>query len=573
MSGPTGGRRSDRWFQPDTLRGFSHRSRIFQGGFDRADLDGGPVIAIINTWNELSTCHGHFPTRVEAIRRGVLQAGGLPVELPAMGLAEPFQKPSTMLYRNLLAMEVEELLHSYPIDGAVLMAGCDKTTPALVMAVLSLDIPAIMMPAGPMLSGDHEGGTVGSGTDQWRLWDERRADTFAAERLRELETGIARSPGTCMTMGTASTMTALVDVMGLTLPGASSLLAVDSRHAAMATRTGRRAVELVDQEVRPRQLVTRDSLLDALDVLMALGGSTNAIIHLLAIARRAGVTLDLDDVDAASRTTSVIANVKPTGAAHLMEDFCAAGGIRALMTRLDGRLRLDRPSGSGRSWREELEGVRVFRPEVIRTVDDPVVDRVPIAVLRGNLAPDGSVIKACAATPELTEHEGPAVVFDGILDLAARLDDERTVITADSVLVLRGAGPVGGPGMPEWGMLPIPQRLLREGVRDMVRISDARMSGTSYGTCVLHVAPEAAIGGPLALVRDGDRIRLSVRERRLDLLVDDAELARRRAMWRPPVAEHRGWTAIYVDDVLQANEGCDLRSLAVLRERPEPTIF
>lgn len=570
-----GGRRtlrSERWFAPDSLRAFGHRSRVKQMGYSLEEFAGRPAIAVLNTWSDLACCHSHFRDRAEQVKRGVLAAGGFPLEIPVLSLAEQFQKPSAMMYRNLLAMETEEVLRGYPIDGAVLMGGCDKTTPALVMGALSADLPAVFLPAGPMLRGNWRGRPVGSGTQVWRAWADRRAGELSECAWRELEDGIARSAGHCMTMGTASTMTAAIEALGLTLAGASSIPAVDSGHARMAAACGRRVVEMVWADRRPSTFLSAASFDNAATAVLALGGSTNAIIHLTAIARRAGVDLDLDRFDALSRLTPVLADIQP-GGRHLMEDFFYAGGLRALLAQLTDLLDLDARTVEGTDLRTAILDAEIRDPEVIRARDQPVSAAGALAVLRGSLAPDGAVIKAVAAEPALLRHRGPAVVFEDQADLEARIDDPDLTVTADSVLVLREAGPVGGPGMPEWGMLPIPKRLLEKGVRDMVRISDARMSGTSYGTCVLHVAPESAVGGPLALVEDGDLIELDVEERRLDLLVDDEELDRRRAALAPPRRPARsGYGELFAQHVTQANLGCDFDFLVHDREVPEPVI-
>jgi len=564
--------RSHRWYGTDDMRALSHRGRARQLGYAEADFEGRPVIGIVNTWSDMNTCHGHFRERAEQIRRGVLQAGGFPVELPAMSLGEIFVKPSTMLYRNMLAMEAEELLRSHPIDGAVLMCGCDKTTPALIMAAASMNIPAIVMPAGPMLRGFWRGETLGSGTDIWRYWADWRAGAVDRETLDGVAGGLSRSHGICMTMGTAATMTAAAETLGLALPGSSSIPAADSAHALMAAACGRRIVEMVWQDLVPCRFLTAASFDNAIAVDMALGGSTNAVIHLIAMARRAGVALDLARFDAISRTVPVLADIRPSGR-YLMEDFYYAGGLRGLLSRLREALDLTCPNVCGQSLGETLEGAAVFDDAVIRPLADPVSAEGGTAVLFGSLAPNGCVIKKTACDPKFLRHEGRAVVFRDYADLEARIDDPALDVTADSVLVLQNCGPVGAPGMPEWGMLPIPQKLLREGVRDMVRISDARMSGTSYGTCVLHVAPEAHIGGPLALVRDGDAVRLDVEGRRLDLLVDEAELATRRGAWIPrPAPYGRGYGAMYAAHVGQADTGCDFDFLQAGPPTPEPEI-
>ena len=564
--------RSHRWYGVKDLRASTHRSRTAQMGYDAADYAGKPVIAILNTWSDINPCHAHFKLRVEDVKRGIWQAGGFPVELPVMTLSEVFQKPSTMLYRNFLAMEAEEVLRSYPADGVVLMGGCDKTTPALIMGATSMNLPAIYMPAGPMLRGDWHGEPLGSGSDTWKYWAELRAGTITEREWRGVEQGIARSAGHCMTMGTASTMTSAAEALGLTLPGAASIPAVDSRHAMMAAETGRRAVEMVWEDLKPSDLLTAAAFRNAVTTVLAIGGSTNAAIHLVAMARRAGVPLGLDEFDAIARETPLLANIRPSGQ-YLMEDFFYAGGLRALLANLGDRLDRASPTVNGQTLGENVAGATVFNPDVIRTCDAPLVASNTLAVLRGNLAPDGAVIKPPAADPKLHKHTGRAVVFADYDDMAARIDRPDLPVDETSVLVLKHAGPLGGPGMPEWGQLPIPKKLLERGVRDMVRISDARMSGTSYGACVLHVAPESFVGGPLALVHDGDLIELDVAARRLTLHVPDDELARRRATWRPPAAKYgRGYGALYAQHMRQANEGCDFDFLERGAATPDPEI-
>ena len=559
--------RSHRWYGVKDLRSFGHRSRTAQMGFDRSDYAGKPVIAIVNTWSDINPCHTHFRQRVEEVKRGVWQAGGFPVEMPALSLSEPFQKPTTMMYRNFLAMETEELLRSYPADGAVLMGGCDKTTPALIMGATSANLPAIFMPAGPMLRGNWGGATLGSGSDSWKYWAELRAGNITEQDWEAIEQGIARSPGHCMTMGTASTMTSAAEALGLTLPGAASIPAPDARHAAMATLTGKRIVEMVWEDLKPSDILSDASFRNAVTTVLALGGSTNAIVHLIAMARRAGARLDLDAFDRLARKVPLLADIRPSGK-YLMEDFYYAGGLRALLNNLGDRLERGARTVSGKTLGADVAGAKVFNDDVIRAVDRALVASDSLAVLRGNLAPDGAVIKPPAAEPRLHRHSGKAVVFGDYNDMAARIDAPDLPVDASSVLVLKHAGPLGGPGMPEWGQLPIPKKLLQQGVRDMVRISDARMSGTSYGACVLHVAPESWIGGPLALVRDGDVIELDVPGRKLTLNVSDAELARRRAAWKPPAPRYeRGYGAMFARHITQANEGCDFDFL----ERGAPT--
>jgi dihydroxy-acid dehydratase len=554
------------------MRQFGHHSRTAQMGYSRADYLGKPIIAIINTWSDINACHSHFRQRAEEVKRGVLQAGGFPLEMPAIALAEVFQKPTTMLYRNLLAMETEELLRSYPVDGAVLMGGCDKTTPALLMGAISMNLPAIFMPAGPMLRGNWRDQTLGSGSDVWKYWAEKRVGNITEKQWLEIEDGIARSPGHCMTMGTASTMTSAAEALGFTLPGAASIPAADSRHGRMAAETGRRIVEMVWEDLKPRDFLTSKSVDNAITTVLALGGSTNAVVHLVAVSRRAGVALALDRFDALSRNTPLIANIRPAGK-YLMEDFFYAGGLRALLSEIHDLLDLDARTVNGRTLGENVADAEVFNRDVILERDKALVASGSLAVLRGNLAPDGAVIKPAAAEARLLEHTGPAVVFSDYNDMAARIDDPNLDVTPDSVLVLQNAGPLGAPGMPEWGQLPIPKKILAQGVRDMLRISDARMSGTSYGACVLHVAPESFVGGPLAFVRDGDLIELDVEKRSLQLKVDDAELARRRATWKkPPPRFERGYGALYQQHITQADQGCDFDFLEGTAPTAEPEI-
>jgi dihydroxy-acid dehydratase len=564
--------RSARWFGANDLRSFAHRSRTKQMGYAMEDFADKPVIAIINTWSDLATCHSHFRERAEEVKRGVWQAGGFPVELPAMSITETYMKPSPMMYRNFLAMETEELLRSQPIDGVVLMGGCDKTTPGLLMGAISMNLPAIYLPAGPMLRGNWNGKVLGSGSDVWKYWAEKCAGNISDCEWSEMEDGIARSPGHCMTMGTASTMTAIAETLGLTLPGASSIPAVDSNHARMATQCGRRIVDMVWDDLKPRDILNEASFENAIAADMAIGGSTNAIIHLVALAGRAGIKLDLKKFDEISQRTPMIANLRPSGD-YLMEDFYYAGGLRALLKQISDLLNLDCLTVSGETLGVSIQPARVRNDQVIRSLDNPVSRSGGTAILYGNLAPNGAVIKPTAAEPRLLQHSGRAVVFRNYNDLAARIDDEALIVDQDSVLVLQNAGPLGGPGMPEWGILPIPRRLLQQGVRDMVRISDARMSGTSYGTCVLHVSPESFVGGPLALVRDGDGIELDVQARKLNLQVSDEELANRRAQWRPePSHYERGFGALYAAHVTQADRGCDFDLLEAGAETPEPEI-
>jgi dihydroxy-acid dehydratase len=564
--------RSHRWYGPADLRSFGHRSRTAQMGYDRADYAGKPVIGILNTWSDINPCHSHFRERAEEVKRGVWQAGGFPVELPVMTLSENFQKPTTMLYRNFLAMETEEVLRSYPIDGAVLMGGCDKTVPGLIMGATSMNIPSVFMPAGPMLRGNWHGKVLGSGSDGWKYWAELRAGTITERDWNEIEEGIARSAGTCMTMGTASTMASIAEALGLALPGSASIPASDANHPRMATACGRRAVEMVWEDLKPRDILTRGSFDNALAVFMALGGSTNAVVHLIAMAGRAGLSLTLEDIDAASRRVPMICNLRPSGQ-YLMEDFFYAGGIRALLSQIAPHLRTGERTVNGHTLGENLVGAEVYNADVIRSPATALAPEGGVAVLRGNLCPGGAVIKSSACDPRLLRHAGKAVVFNDYNDLAARIDDEALPVDATSVLVLRNAGPQGGPGFPEWGMLPIPKKLLKQGVRDMVRLSDARMSGTSYGCCILHVAPESYVGGPLALVKDGDVIALDVPARTLTLQVDEAELARRRAAWRAPAPRfERGYGAMFSRHITQADKGCDFDFLEGTSPIADPEI-
>jgi dihydroxy-acid dehydratase len=529
--------RSHRWLGAADLRSFGHRSRALQMGFAREDYQGKPVIAILNTWSDVSHCHTHFRERVEDVKRGVWQAGGFPVEIPAISLAEVFQKPTTMMYRNLLAMETEELLRSYPADGCVLMGGCDKTPPGLMMGAISMNLPAIFMPAGPMLRGNWQGKTLGSGSDVWKYWDELRAGNITEQDWREIEEGIARSPGTCMTMGTASTMTSIVETLGFSLPNSATIPAPDSNHARMASYSGRRIVDMVWEDLKPSDILTERSFDNAIKVLIALGGSTNALIHVIALAGRAGIKIPLERFEEIGRETPYLVNMRPSGK-YLMEDFYYAGGLTALLQGMRSLLHVDVLTCTGETLGENITGARIHNTDVIHTPDDPMQAEGGLIVLRGNLAPDGAVIKSTAAD-----------------------------------LILRNSGPQGGPGMPEWGMLPIPKKLLKQGVRDMVRISDARMSGTSYGTCVLHVAPESWIGGPLALVKTGDIVELDVPARKLNLKVSDEELQKRRAAWRPKSRKfERGYGKLFSEHIRQANEGCDFDFLEGTAPTAEPEI-
>jgi len=569
--------RSARWFAPDDLRSFGHRSRMMQMGLGPEDWEGRPVIGILNTWSEMNPCHLHFRDRAEDVKKGIAQAGGLGLEIPTISIDESFTKPTSMLYRNMIAMETEETIRSHPLDGVVLMGGCDKSTPGLTMGAISAGVPFIFLPAGPMLRGNYAGRALGSGSDAWKFWDERRAGTISAEEWVGVEGGIARSYGHCMTMGTASTMTAIAEAMGLTLPGATSIPAADAGHKRMSASCGRRIVDMVWEDLTPDKIITPAAVQNAATVAMATGCSTNAVVHLLAMARRAGVALELDDLDALGRTTPLIANIRPLGSSeYLMEDFYFAGGLRALMDQLGDKLDRSAITCTGKPLEEGIAGAPVYNDDVIRPLSNPVYKEGSLAVLKGNLCPNGAVIKPAACDPKFHRHEGPALVFDSYPEMKAAIDDENLDVTPDHVLVLRNAGPQGGPGMPEWGMLPMPKALLKQGHRDMLRISDARMSGTSYGACILHVAPESFVGGPLALLKTGDIVRMDLEARTLDMLVDEGELAARRAAWKAPEPRfERGWGYMFQRHVGQADQGCDFDYLTAAfgQAAGEPDIF
>ncbi|MCE4026237.1 dihydroxy-acid dehydratase [Microbacterium sp. Au-Mic1] len=552
------GRRSGEWFGDGGKNGFIARHHVRQMGYSGRQFDGRPVIGIANTWSELTPCNVHLRGLADAVRRGVQQAGGFALEFPVLSLGEPFMRPSTMLYRNMMAMELEELIRANPLDAVVVLTGCDKTTPAALMGLASVDLPGILLTGGPMLNGRFRGRSVGSGTDIWRMTEGLRAGEVSQEEFTEFESCLNRSPGHCMTMGTASTMASITEALGMQLPGGAALPAVDSRRVVLAEDTGSRAVELANEGLRPSKIMTREALENALVVNAAVGGSTNAIVHLLAIAGRLGVPLTLDDIDEIGREIPLLVDLMPSGR-FLMEEFAYAGGVPALIGQLGDRMHTGAMTITGLPLGESMAGARVDDPEVIRTLDNPVQPAGSgTAVLRGNLAPDGAVIKISAADPALLLHRGPALVFDDLQAYTAVLADDDLDVTADTVLIVRGCGPRGYPGMPEVGNLPLPQKLLDQGVRDMVRISDARMSGTAFGACILHVAPESSVGGPLALVRTGDVIELDVHRRSLNMLVDDEEIARRRAEWRQPEPPAtRGWTRLYTEHVGQADTGAD----------------
>ncbi|MGB7347891.1 MAG: L-arabinonate dehydratase [Pirellulaceae bacterium] len=565
--------RSYRWFGPDDMRSFGHRSRLKAMGFDDIDYQNRPVVAILNTWSELNTCHSHFRNRADEVRRGILQAGGFPVEVPVMSLGEMLMKPTTMLYRNLLAMEVEEVLRCHPIDSAVLMGGCDKTVPAMLMGAISADIPSVFLPAGPMLSARWKDQTLGSGSDVWKYWDERVAGNLCDRDWKGIENCIGRSAGTCMTMGTASTMACVTEAMGFSLPGAATTPAVVAEHSRLATATGRRAVAMAWEDLKPSTFMTAQSIDNGLMTSLAIGGSTNAIVHLIAIAGRLGIELTLDRFDELSRLTPMIGDIRPAGR-YLMEDFYNAGGLSALLERMTDLLNTECQTVNGITLGEQIAGAEVIDNEVIRTRENPVAKSGGTCLLKGNLAPNGCVIKSVAADPKLMVHKGPAIVFDDYPTMKERIHDPDLDVTADSVLILRSAGPLGAPGFPEWGMLPLPKKLLELGVRDMVRLSDARMSGTSYGTCVLHIAPESAAGGPLSLVRDGDEIEINVPERTIHWHVSDDEIEKRRAVAPPlkPIPP-RGYAQLYAKHVTQADKGCDFDFLSGRSPGEEPGIY
>ncbi|MCC7339415.1 MAG: dihydroxy-acid dehydratase [Pirellulaceae bacterium] len=565
--------RSAKWFAPDDVRSFGHRSRMKQMGWGDADFRDKPIVAILNTWSDLNTCHSHFRERAQDVRRGILQAGGCPVEVPVMSLGEMLMKPTTMLYRNLLAMETEEVLRCHPIDSVVLMGGCDKTVPGLLMGAISADLPAIFLPAGPMLKGRWKNETLGSGSDVWKYWAERSAGNLCDGAWGEIENCIARSAGTCMTMGTASTMACVAEALGMTLPGAACTPAVMAEHGRLGSATGRRAVELAWEQLKPSHIISPESIDNAITAQFTIAGSTNAIVHIIALAGRAGLPLTLDRFDELSRRVPVLGDIRPSGR-YLMEDMYDAGGLGALLNQIQDLLNIDCPTVSGHTLGEQIAGQQVLNPEVIRPRTHPVSASGGTCILRGNLAPDGCVIKTLAAAPRLLQHRGPALVFDSYAELKQMIDDSDLPVTADSIIVLRSAGPLGAPGFPEWGMLPIPKKLLQAGVRDMVRISDARMSGTSYGTCVLHVSPESHLGGPLALVRTGDEIELDTAQRRIHWHVSDDEIARRRAVWKPPAVKwQRGYQALFAQHVTQAHQGCDFDFLSGSSPDCEPDIF
>jgi L-arabonate dehydrase len=557
MPAPNSKRRSAHWFGLQDKDGFIHRSWMKNQGFPPDVFDGRPVIGICNTWSELVPCNAHFRQIAERVKRGVYEAGGLPLEFPVMSLGETNLRPTAMLFRNLVSMDVEESIRGNPIDGVVLLCGCDKTTPSLVMGAASCDLPALVVSGGPMLNGNFHGQQIGSGTAVWSMSEDVRAGKMKLTDFMDAESCMSRSAGHCMTMGTASTMASMVEALGLGLPNNAAIPAVDSRRYALAHQAGRRIVEMVHEDLKISRILTREAFENAIRVNAAIGGSTNAVLHLLAIAGRVGVQLDLDDFDRLGHDLPLLVNLMPSGR-FLMEDFYYAGGIPAVVRELDGLIHGDALTVNGKSIRENTADAPCWNREVIRSRANAIREHAGIAVLHGNLAPQGAVVKPSAATPRLLKHRGRAIVVESIEDLKARTDQPDLDIDENSVMVLKGAGPKGYPGMPEVGNMPLPKKLLERGVTDLVRISDARMSGTAYGTVVLHVAPESAVGGPLALVRDGDLIELDVEARRLDLCVPDEELSRRRAAWKPPAPlASGGYQQLYIDHVLQAHQGAD----------------
>jgi dihydroxy-acid dehydratase len=549
--------RSYRWFNRDDEVGFNHRASLLSEGFSPRSFENRPVVGICNSWSELNNCNLHLRAVAEAVKRGVWAAGGFPLEFMTISLGEELMMPTAMLYRNLMAIDVEEMVRSHPLDGVILLCGCDKTTPAQLMGIASMDVPAIVVPGGPALNGMWRNQKVGSGTDVWKSWDERRAGRISDKQWQELEASISRSPGHCMTMGTASTMTSLAEALGMTMTGCASIPAVDSRRYSTAENAGRRIVELISEDLRPSRIMTERAFENAIRVFMALGGSTNAVIHLTAIAGRLGIPLPLCKFDELARTTPTVANVQPSGT-FLMEDFFYAGGLPALMKKLLPLLHGDELTVTGKTIAENVESAECYNNEIIRDLISPIHQDGSLAVLHGNLAPRGAVVKTSAASDRLFQHTGRAVVFENYEEMLRMIDDPTLDVDENSVLVLKNGGPVGGPGMPEWGQIPIPAKLLKQGVTDMVRISDSRMSGTSYGTVVLHIAPEAAVGGPLAVVKNGDPIKLDIPNRCINLEIPNSDLYRRVEAWHPePRKFRRGYYTMFLDHILQADQGCD----------------
>lgn len=564
--------RSADWFGRKDKLGFIHRSWTKAEGFPQSAFDGKPVIGICNSWSELTSCNAHLRQVAEAVKRGVWEAGGFPLEFPTISLGEPLMRPTTMMFRNLMAMDVEESIRANPLDGVVLLAGCDKTTPAQLMGAASADIPTIMVTGGPMLRGMYKNEPIGSGSDVWKFDGERRAGKMSVEEFCSIESCMSRSAGHCMTMGTASTMTSLAEALGMTLTGCASIPASDSRRQEIAHRSGVRIVDMVWEDLKPSRIMTSQSMENAIRVDMAIGGSTNAIIHLKAIAGRLGLDFPLEKFDEIARTTPVLANIRPSGK-YLMEDFFYAGGLPALMKEILDLLHGGALTATGKTMAENLAGAECYNPEVILPRDKPLQPTGGTVILRGNICPNGAVLKTSAADAKLLQHTGRAVVFENHADLLARVDSPDLDIDENSVMVLKNGGPHGGPGMPELGNLPVPAKLLQRGVTDILRISDSRMSGTSYGACVLHISPESAIGGPLAAVQTGDQVRLDVENRSLDVLIDEHEMNRRlRLFERPEAAYERGWGKIFLDNVLQADEGCDFAVLKGKGSKTEPAL-
>ncbi len=548
--------RSDAWFDTPELYGWTRKAALLGQGFNRETLDRRPIIGICNTWSELTHCNEHLRDLATTVKRGVWQAGGLPLEFPVMSLGEFNIRPTTMLLRNLMSMDIEESIRANPLDGVVLLGGCDKTTAALLMGAASADVPAILLTGGPQLNARWQGEQLGSCTDCRRYLTELRAGRITGQQWSEIQECMVRSPGHCMTMGTASTLATLAEAMGIALPGSAAIPAADSRRRRLGELAGRQIVHLAQHDIRPSHIITRNALENAIRTLHAITGSTNAIVHLVAVAGRLGIDLPLEFFDRLSLSTPTLLNVKPVGQ-YLMEDFCYAGGAPALLRELSSVLHLDALTVTGQTLGENIATARVDNREVIHSFQQPFRSDGGLAVLRGSLAPGGAVIKHGAASPDLLKHRGRAVVFNSHDDLLARIDDPDLDVTPDDVLVMQNGGPVGGPGMPEWGLLPLPAKLLKQGVRDMVRISDARISGTSFGTIVVHVTPESAVGGPLAAVRDGDMIEMDVVRRRLELLVEPREIERRLASHSRPAPAARGYQRLYAQHVLGADQGCD----------------
>ncbi len=549
--------RSQEWWSSSDYYSYARRSWLLSEGFAPDVFDGKPVIGICNSWSELNNCNAHLRSVADAVKRGVWVAGGFPLEFPTISLGEMFMKPTSMMYRNLMAMDVEESIRANPLDAVVLLCGCDKTTPAQLMGAASADLPAIVVPGGPMISGQWKDQKLGAGTDGRKYFELFRAGRITEEEWSEIQGGLARSPGHCTVMGTASTMTSLAEALGMTLPGCANIPAVDARRLVAAEMSGRRAVEMVWEDLRPSQIMTADAFDNAITVDMAIGGSTNAVVHLIAMAGRLGIDLPLYRFDEISRRTPMLVNVKPSGQ-YLMEDFFQAGGVGAVMREILSLLKADVKTVNGKILGENVRNTECFRPEVIRPYADPLHPEGGTAILKGNLAPDGAVIKQTSASSHLLQHRGRAYVFENYEQMRQQIDGEDLPVTAETVLVMKNCGPKGGPGFPEWGQIPMPKALLRREITDMVRISDARMSGTSFGTVVLHVTPESAVGGPLGLVQTGDEIELNVEKRELTLHVAEAELKKRRANYVPTPAKFlRGYAKLFTDHVLQADQGCD----------------